>query len=136
MHDNCHKMVAKCDCILLSSSVVCLTCHLCRYAHTYSICVVFHRLDGTSEYTLPMCPGHLQVSSFTVHVGLLAPCLLWSLYRQSSKSLAISDPATFMYSQTKSNLVGQIYCTFLMGKSLTICNNVTISNKRLTNFKY
>ena len=29
---------------------------------------------------------------------------------------------------TKSNFVGEIYCTFSMRKSLTMCNNVTICN--------
>ena len=119
-------MVAKCDCILLSSSVVCLTCHPYRYAHTYSICIVFHRLDGTSEYTLPMCPVHLQVSSFTVHVSLLGPCLLWSLCRQSSKSPTISDPLLYMANQVQFGS-----CPFSMWESLTISNDVTISNKWL-----
>ena len=36
--------------------------------------------------------------------------------------------------QAKCNLVGQIYCTFSMGESLTLCNNVTISNNRLIIF--
>ena len=30
---------------------------------------------------------------------------------------------------TKSDLVGQLHCTFSIGESLTICNNVSISDK-------
>ena len=32
--------------------------------------------------------------------------------------------------------VGQIYCTFSMGESLTVCSDVYISSKWPTNFKY
>ena len=36
--------------------------------------------------------------------------------------------------RTKSNLIGQIHCTFSVGRSLTIFNNVIIINKWLTRF--
>ena len=40
-----------------------------------------------------------------------------------------------VYGWTQFSLVGQIYCTFSMRESLTICNNITISNKWPANFK-
>jgi len=36
--------------------------------------------------------------------------------------------------QTKSNLAGQIYCTFPMSKPIIVNNNVTTYKKWLTNF--
>ena len=36
---------------------------------------------------------------------------------------------TLVYDQAKSNLVGQIYCTFPMGKSMIIYNNAPILNE-------
>ena len=49
---------------------------------------------------------------------------------------AIFQP-TAVYGWTfKFCLIRQNYCIFLMGEPLTVCNDVTVSNKQLTNFKY
>ena len=48
--------------------------------------------------------------------------------QNSGLSHVIFQP-TSAYDQAKSNLVGQIYCTFPMGKPLIVNNEVPILNK-------
>ena len=38
-------------------------------------------------------------------------------------------PPISAYDRAKSNLVGQIYCAFPMGKPMIVCNNVPILNE-------
>ena len=54
--------------------------------------------------------------------------------QNSGLSQVIFRP-TLAYDRAKSNLVGQIYCTFPMGKPMIVYNNVTILNKWPTNFQ-
>ena len=58
---------------------------------------------------------------------------MYKVKTEAQNDVAVVSLATFWYyGQTKSKLVGQIYCTFSVRESLTICNNNV--KKLLTNF--
>ena len=49
---------------------------------------------------------------------------------------SFSNPRpTLVYDQANSNLVGQSYCTFPMGKPMIVCNNVPTLNEWPSNFQ-
>ena len=65
-------------------------------------------------------PGHILGMTFEV---------FYYMSQQNPLQSVQCSQYNYLNLVTAAGLVGQIYCTFSMGESLTMCNNVTISNK-------